>query len=542
LLPASLPEVSAREAQEHVLEVRGTVQEAKAREGAQARDHRRRILQVAERGLAMELGARGERPAVRLEPLLRAVAVHLDHLGLDVPGDERRRRALGELAPSVDDLDAIAQALGFVHEVRREEDRLALAQQRAQLLPHEVARLRVEAGGGLVEEEQVRIVHERAREHQPALHAAGELFDAARFARLERGELEQRTNAPRRLAGGIAEVARVDGEVLAHREIRIEVVDLRHDAHPPARFARIARHLVPEQGDRSRVGRREAEEHAQRGGLPRAVRAEEPEAFAALEVEVEPRHHGAPVVRLAQPARREDGHRIQRSTISRRTWSLRWKKCSPPGTTTTGTSRAAAQASESESGTVSSRSPCTMIVLCTVWRPGAPRFGSFGSGALPMPSAVMRRKPGAASTSCANSTRPLARVATAPPNEKPASATGNPGCAERACSTTRTMSSVSPRPSSCAPSVAPTPRKLKRTVAAPASARARAIVVTTLLSIVPPKRGCGCAITATMRGAAGPVVAISMRPAAPWTKERSAAAAIRCAGAPRRARGPGARR
>jgi hypothetical protein len=44
----------------------------------------------------------------------------------------------------------------------------------------------------------------------------------------------------------------------------------------------------------------------------------------------------------------------------------------------------------------------------------------------------------------------------------------------RACAITASASSVSPRPSSCAPSVAPTPRKLKRNVDAPASPNARA--------------------------------------------------------------------
>ncbi len=62
-----------------------------------------------------------------------------------------------------------------------------------------------------------------------------------------------------------------------------------------------------------------------------------------------------------------------------------------------------------------------------VWRPGSPNCGSAGSSALPMPSPVMRRKPGATSTSRANSARRLARVATAPPNEKPASHSGRLG-------------------------------------------------------------------------------------------------------------------
>ena len=41
-------------------------------------------------------------------------------------------------------------------------------------LPHGDARLRIEAGRGLVEEEQARAVHDRARDHQAPPVPAGE--------------------------------------------------------------------------------------------------------------------------------------------------------------------------------------------------------------------------------------------------------------------------------------------------------------------------------------------------------------------------------
>jgi hypothetical protein len=51
----------------------------------------------------------------------------------------------------------------------------------------------------------------------------------------------------------------------------------------------------------------------------------------------------------------------------------------------------------------------------------------------------------------------------------------------------RTQSSDSPMPSSKLPADAPAPRKLNRTVLAPHSRSARAVIVTTLLCIVPPR-------------------------------------------------------
>src|SRR6185436_16678744 len=106
--------------------------------------------------------------------------------------------------------------------------------------------------------------------------------------------------------------------------------------------------------------------------LARAVGAEQPVALAARELQVDAGDDLAPAIRLADAARLED-HRTHRETISRSTCSLRWKKCSPPGTTTTGTSRGVAHAIESASGTVSSRSPWTTSVLAVVCLPGAPR-------------------------------------------------------------------------------------------------------------------------------------------------------------------------
>ena len=100
--------------------------------------------------------------------------------------------------------------------------------------------------------------------------------------------------------------------------------------------------------DLARVGIGEAEEHAQRRGLARAVGAEEPVALALQELEVEAGDDLAPLVGLADRLRDEDAHATSLDTASLRRCSLRWKKCSPPAITRTGTSRGVAQAIESD--------------------------------------------------------------------------------------------------------------------------------------------------------------------------------------------------
>ena len=128
-----------------------------------------------------------ERGAEPLEPAVDAVPVavgeaQLDHLALDVLLDERTRRALGHDLALIHDHEPVAELLGLVHVVRREHERHALLLQPVEAVPERVACLRVEPRRRLVEQHQVGIVDERPRDRQPALHAAGEMLDAALLA------------------------------------------------------------------------------------------------------------------------------------------------------------------------------------------------------------------------------------------------------------------------------------------------------------------------------------------------------------------------
>ena len=77
----------------------------------------------------------------------------------------------------IDDRDAIAQLVGFVHVVRRDEDReVALLLDLLQHLPDGDARDRIEAGRRLVEEEDARLVDQAARDLDAAPHAARQVL------------------------------------------------------------------------------------------------------------------------------------------------------------------------------------------------------------------------------------------------------------------------------------------------------------------------------------------------------------------------------
>ena len=74
----------------------------------------------------------------------------------------------------MDDGHAVGQPLGFVHQVRREQDCRARAAQLAHDLPGGEPRLRVHTRGRLVQEDQLRAPDQRHGQGQAPLLAAGE--------------------------------------------------------------------------------------------------------------------------------------------------------------------------------------------------------------------------------------------------------------------------------------------------------------------------------------------------------------------------------
>ena len=201
--------------------------------------------------------------------------------------DQRARRALGDDVAAVHDHEPIAELLGFVHVVRGEHERDALALQAGTAGPKQVARLRVEAGRRLVEQEHVGRVDQPASDREPSLHAARERVDLGVAPVAQLHEVEQ-------LGGPLAdersrqvEVAAVDHHVVPHRQLGVEVVLLRHDAEARADLRAVGRGVHAEHAEFAARPRRHAADHAHRRRLARAVRSEEAERLAGFDREVD---------------------------------------------------------------------------------------------------------------------------------------------------------------------------------------------------------------------------------------------------------------
>ena len=109
--------------------------------------------------------------------------------------DQAPRAAFGDDLRLVHDDEAIAQLLRLVHVVGRQDERHAALLEPVQAVPQQVPRLRVQAGRRLVEEQDRRLVDERAGDRESALHAARQRLDLVAGAFGELGELEQLVGA-----------------------------------------------------------------------------------------------------------------------------------------------------------------------------------------------------------------------------------------------------------------------------------------------------------------------------------------------------------
>src|SRR5256886_13686064 len=144
-------------------------------------------------------------------------------------------------------------------------------------------RLRIEAGGRLVEDQKLRIVDQRAGQGQPALHAARQRAYARGALGRKPGEFEQARNAVVEECIGDPEVAAVDPQILDHREIGIEIIHLRDDSDAHSRLTRGFGYRLADQRNSTRILVSQPETATPSRRLARAVGPEETQALAAAD-------------------------------------------------------------------------------------------------------------------------------------------------------------------------------------------------------------------------------------------------------------------
>src|SRR5579862_3289570 len=218
-------------------------------------------------------------------------------------GDEVSRRAARDDPPVVDDGDPVAQPLGLVHVVRREDNRSPRCAKALDDVPHLAARLRVEARGRLIEKEQLGVTDERARHGQPLFLAAGERADACVDLLVELDDAHHVRDVVR-----VPVKALEQGETLTHRELFGELRLLERNADTLPELRRVAFPGAPEDLDVTAVAFEKPLADLDRGGLSGSIGSQEAEALARLHLEVEAVHGDDIPVSFAQGADNESRH------------------------------------------------------------------------------------------------------------------------------------------------------------------------------------------------------------------------------------------
>ena len=182
-------------------------------------------------------------------------------------------RALVDDAPGLDDRHAVAQFLHLGQLVAGEQHGDAVVGQAADQQAHVAHPGRVQAGGGLVEDQQARTAQQRGGDPQALAHAVRVAADAVPGAR---GQLDGREH----LVDALARAAAVEGgeqlEVLARAAGRgRSAAPRRTRRRPPARALPRASGSRPNSSTVPSLGHDQPERHAQRRRLARAVGPEE---------------------------------------------------------------------------------------------------------------------------------------------------------------------------------------------------------------------------------------------------------------------------
>jgi hypothetical protein len=196
----------------------------------------------------------------------------------------------------VDDDHPLGHRVGLVHVVRGEHDRHRVLCPHAQHVAPEVgAVLRVEAGGGLVEEEDLRGVHQPDRDVQPPPLATREARHLAARQGREIERVEQLVGAA---AGGVAvepEHGALRAQLVAHALVVARAVALADVADGAPHRRGLGDDVVPADLGPPRRGGDQRGEHAHGRRFARAVGPEHRDELACGDVEVEALHgvHGA---------------------------------------------------------------------------------------------------------------------------------------------------------------------------------------------------------------------------------------------------------
>jgi hypothetical protein len=175
---------------------------------------------------------------------------------------------------------------------------------------------RIDPGGRLIQDEQIRVVDERAAQTQLLLHATGKLAGGAVPEGLEPGCTQKFADAPLALGPGMAEQAREEIDVLEDGQGRVQVLaePLWHIGHPWADIATVAciGHIAAENLDRSGLDPACTGNQGEETRLADTVRPDHTDDAPGRQIERDPRQRLGLAVEQSYIAQPYHGRGIRR--------------------------------------------------------------------------------------------------------------------------------------------------------------------------------------------------------------------------------------
>ena len=219
---------------------------------------------------------------------------------------ELGERALGDQTAAGQHADALGHALGDLEDVGGHDDGAAGADARLEHVLDLPRGAGVEAGQRLVEDDQARVVDQRAGQRHLLAHAAREALAALVGVRSEAQPVDQ-------LGGGRGGLGPIDApqagdefEILERRQLVVDHRLVGEPRHQPLGGDRIGQRVDAVDRDRAGVRLQQPDHHAERGGLAGAVGPEERIELAGAHRQVET-IDGRAVERLGERAERQGG-------------------------------------------------------------------------------------------------------------------------------------------------------------------------------------------------------------------------------------------
>ena len=222
------------------------------------------------------------------------------------PPAEFRKRIISDHPSMIHDHHPVAEAFHLLHVVRGVEQRFSGATKQFDVVENGVPALRINPHRGFVEEQQLRVMHQRRRQIEASFHAPGEgLYAIARAGR-------QAHDFQHLAAASLERIAREslhgaeEAEVFERGDFAVEREILRDQPHPAfVRIGFLAKELAADP-NLPGIGPDESREHGDGRGLARAIGPQKPHRLAGLHLQMKAIHRQAGPVTTHQTAGAKD--------------------------------------------------------------------------------------------------------------------------------------------------------------------------------------------------------------------------------------------